>query len=440
MPRGVYDHKNNHTNRGRTHTEEWKKKMSLLQKSIKHPLMAEETKEKLRKANLGKKHSQEWKDNLSKRMKGNKYSLGYKHSEEFKRRQSEYNKKIVRIPPHYSGKMHYNWQGGKSFEEYGFDWTESLKKIIRTRDNYKCAICNKSGNEVHHIDYNKNNCKPHNLITLCKLCHIQTNRNRNKWLEYFSVPRTKWSVCEVHSGLSALLVDKSNKYECAWVSSLTHSAIRGLPDTEIVPLVDRIKFVSELRRTLNKPIIVDVDNGGEFSHLPHIIKWFKEAGAYALIMEDKKGEKQNSLLDVNTQMLEDVDSFANKIKTAKEYSGNMKIIARVESLIAKHSIYEALVRAAAYVQAGADGIMIHSKQKVDASEIMEFADKFKKEFPNVLLVAVPTTYKLPKDHPFEIVITANHLLRASMKAMQKFINGEDVELSSVEDIFSLVGY
>lgn len=246
-------------------------------------------------------------------------------------------------------------------------------------------------------------------------------------------------ICEAHSGLSALLVDKSD-FDGIWVSSLTHSAIKGLPDNELVPLKERIDFVNEIKKVSNKPIIVDIDTGGDIDHLPFLIKWFADAGVYAVIMEDKKYPKQNSLLEDGKHQLEDIDVFANKIKVAKQHSGNMKVIARLESLIAKHSKYEAILRASAYLEAGADGIMVHSKTNVDSSEVMEVGNEIRKLNPDTILVAVPTTYILPEEHPFDIVITANHLLRASLKAMQRFIAGEEVELASVQEIFDLVGH
>jgi phosphoenolpyruvate phosphomutase len=246
-------------------------------------------------------------------------------------------------------------------------------------------------------------------------------------------------VIEVHSGLSALLAHNS-QYDGMWVSSLTHAAIKGLPDNELVPLQERILLVAEARRHTDKPIIVDIDNGGSIVHLAKHVEWFRKAGAYALIMEDKTGEKQNSLLEENPQKLEDVDIFAEKIRIAKAHAGEMKIYARLESLIAKKSKYDALLRAEAYIEAGADGIMVHSKQKVDASEVMEVGLELRKNHPSLDLIAVPTTYILPEIHPFDVIIHANHLLRASLKAMQKYINGEEVELASVQDIFNLVGH
>ena len=246
-------------------------------------------------------------------------------------------------------------------------------------------------------------------------------------------------ICEVHSGLTAKLVDDSH-YDGCWVSSLTHSTIRGLPDNELIPLSERVTLVEEIKKITNKPIIVDIDTGGSIEHIGHIAKWFDKAGAYAIIMEDKKFPKMNSLLEENKHRLEEVDTFAEKIKKARENVVGTLVIARLESLIAKHSKYEALIRAEAYINAGADGIMVHSKEKVDCTEVMEVATELRKKYPRLILVAVPTTYVLPEEHPFDIVIDANHLMRASLKAMQKFLNGEEVELASVQEIFDLLGH
>lgn len=277
-------------------------------------------------------------------------------------------------------------------------------------------------------------------------------------------------ILEAHSGLSALLVEKSD-YDGIWVSSLTHAAINGVPDNELTTLHERVDFVWKLKNLgIKKPIIVDVDTMGNINHIPFLTGKFARGGAYAIVIEDKKGDKQNSLLENAKQDLEDVDFFCQKIRVAKANAGEMKVIARLESLIAKHSIADALIRAEAYVKAGADMILIHSKEKVSANEVMEFAKKFKEiertlsvsknlqlcrdhncpEFngddepdhshPHIPLIAIPTTYILPENHPFEIVIHANHMLRASMKAMEKVAKGEEVELSSVQDIFDLVGH
>jgi len=246
-------------------------------------------------------------------------------------------------------------------------------------------------------------------------------------------------VIEVSNGLMAKLVENS-KYDGMWVSSLCHAANKGLPDNELVSLKERVDLVEEIRRITTKPIVVDVDTFGSIEHIPFYAQWFNKAGAFAIIMEDKKYPKQNSLLEENNHQLEDVDVFAKKIKVAKDNAGDMRIIARLESLIAKKSIFDALLRADAYMQAGAHGVMIHSKVKVDATEVMEFADKFRAKYPDAIMVAVPTTYTLPENHDFDIVIEANHLTRVSMKAMQDYLDGKKPDLSNVEDIFNLLGH
>jgi len=248
----------------------------------------------------------------------------------------------------------------------------------------------------------------------------------------------KLNIIEAHNGLSAVLADNSD-YDGIWVSSLTHSAAKGLPDNELVPLKERVDLVAEISKLTMKPIVVDIDTGGDIEHIPFVARWFQMAGAYAIVMEDKKYPKQNSLLDV-TQHLEDVDVFAEKIRAAKAAAPELTVIARLESLIAKKSQYEALLRAEAYIEAGADGVMVHSKQKVDATEVMEVGNAIREKHPDLILVAVPTTYELPEEHPFNIVVTANQLLRASMRAMENYINGKDVELAEVDDIFNLLGH
>ena len=242
---------------------------------------------------------------------------------------------------------------------------------------------------------------------------------------------------EAHNGLSALLIERSDKWDGIWISSLTHAASHGLPDNELVPLMERVDLVREVKGVSKKPIIVDVDTLGDIRHTPHYVKAFRDAGAYAITIEDKKYPKENSLLEDGRYSLEHIDNFCEKIIKAKENSGPMKVITRLESLIAKHSIYEALVRAEAYEKAGADMILIHSKQKVSCDEVMEFATKFR-EKSNLPLVAIPTTYNLPEKHPFAITIKANHLLRASLRAMQEYIDGKS-NLASVEEIFNLIG-
>ena len=248
-------------------------------------------------------------------------------------------------------------------------------------------------------------------------------------------------VIEVSNGLAAKLVDKS-QYDAVWISSLCESATRGLPDNEVMSLDSRLNTVREIRRATDKTIILDCDTGGSIEHFPFVVQEFEKAGVNIMIIEDKVFPKKNSLLEDATQILEDVDKFSIKIMEGKKVAGSMKIFARIESLIAKKSVFEALIRAEAYLKAGVDGIMIHSKQKVDCTEIMEFATKFKEKWPDISLVAVPTTYDLPEGHPFDILIYANMLTRVSLRAMKEALELEDIKqanMSSVNEIFDLVG-
>jgi len=239
------------------------------------------------------------------------------------------------------------------------------------------------------------------------------------------------TFCEAFNGISAKLVDRS-EYDGVWVSSLTQSASKGLPDNELVSLKERADLVREIANNTTKPILVDIDTGGNIEHLQYYIKWLKEAGAWGVVMEDKRGTKQNSLLENGKHELEDVDVFCRKIQIA---DSEIRTFARLESLIAKHSVYEALIRAEAYLKAGAEGILIHSKEKVEAKEVMEFATKFREKFSDTL-IAIPTTYTLPDNHPFDITINANQIFRASLKGMMNYLEGKE-DLADIKTIFDL---
>jgi len=255
---------------------------------------------------------------------------------------------------------------------------------------------------------------------------------------------------EAHNGISALVVENSG-FDAIWESSLTDSAAKGLPDIELVSMDSRLNTVREIRQVSTKPIIFDGDTGGQIDHFPYWIKRLEEAGVSAVIIEDKAFPKRNYIDAVATHQLKNPDCFAKKIRAGKAACKEMLIIARLESLIAKHSIYEALIRAEAFLAAGADGIMIHSKCEVNADEIFEFAKRYKEKFDRPL-VCVPTTYNHIYDQElakagFDIIIHANHLLRASYKAMSEAANqiivdgrSKDLNISSVKEIFKITGY
>lgn len=251
---------------------------------------------------------------------------------------------------------------------------------------------------------------------------------RRKKLKELLASKDIVRVMEASNGLTGLIVENTKvdnkEYDAMWLSSLCDSTLKGKPDNEVVDFTSRIKTIEEIFEVTTKPLILDGDTGGKVEHLVFNIKTLERMGVSAIIIEDKKGLKQNSLIgDPNIQVLEDKEVFADKIRQGKKalLTDDFMIIARIESFISGESVEDALSRADAYVEAGADGIMIHS-YKNDGKEIMEFLDTFKKNYPSVPVVLVPTTYSQYKESELiekgcNIVIYANHLLRSAYKNM-----------------------
>ena len=239
-------------------------------------------------------------------------------------------------------------------------------------------------------------------------------------------------IMESHSALSSLIIENINIYknkkllqfDGIWSSSLTDSALRGRPDNQSVDYSQRINFLNETIDTSLKPIIFDGDNGGRIEHLTYLIKNLEKIGVSALVLEDKKGLKINSLFkDQTKSSQESVEKFSKKIKIAinSRISEDFMIVARIESLILGKSLKDAINRAEQYSKAGADAILIHSN-KDRPTEIFNFAKVFKKSKFFKPMIAIPSTYSKTYEkelikNGFKIVIYANHLLRASYKAM-----------------------
>lgn len=267
---------------------------------------------------------------------------------------------------------------------------------------------------------------------------------------------------ESHSPISALIVenakvtteDKILEFDGFWSSSLTDSTEMGKPDIEALDMQTRLNNINNIFDVTTKPLIMDVDTGGKPEHFEINVKSAERLGVSALIMEDKTGLKKNSLLGNEVkQSLEDINVFCEKIKVgqASKMNSDFMIIARLESLILEKGIDDALKRANAYIKAGVDGIMIHSrKEKPD--EIYEFAKNFRNDFENTPLVSVPTSYNYVKEselaeNGFNIVIYANQLMRGSYLAMDKVAhnilkNGRSLEvdkdLVSIKKILNLI--
>lgn len=240
-------------------------------------------------------------------------------------------------------------------------------------------------------------------------------------------------IMEAHDALCGLIiehleVEKDNvlrTFDGIWSSSLTDSTSKGKPDIEAVDLTTRLQDVTNILECTTKPIIFDGDTGGKIEHFVFTVRTLERLGISAVIIEDKVGLKKNSLFGTAAkQELDTIEHFCDKIRAGKgaQVTPDFMIIARIESLIAGHSIEEALERADAYVKAGADGIMIHSKNK-SGEDIHEFITRFRQLHHRIPIVVVPTTYDHVTDTELSewganVVIYANHMLRSAYPAMK----------------------
>jgi phosphoenolpyruvate phosphomutase len=241
-------------------------------------------------------------------------------------------------------------------------------------------------------------------------------------------------IMEVHNGLTGLIVEKTKvkkdgktlEFDGMWESSLTDSTSKGKPDTAAVDVTSRLNTIEQILEVTTKPMIVDGNSGGLTEHFVFTVKSLERLGVSAVIIEDKIGPKRNSLFGTTVKQTQDnIENFGLKINSGKkaQVTDEFMIIARIESLILGAGIDDALVRAIAYMNAGADAIMIHSKDK-DPSEIFEFCKRYKKLENHVPLVVVPTTYNHITEKKLiragvRIVIYGNHLLRSAYPAMAR---------------------
>ncbi len=240
------------------------------------------------------------------------------------------------------------------------------------------------------------------------------------------------TVCEAHNGLTGLIVEntfvkqagKKREFDGIWISSLTQSAAKGKPDIGYLDTTSRLEGLNDILEVTTKPIIYDADNGGPIEHFSFTVRSLERLGVSAVIIEDKVGLKKNSLFGTEVQQTQDtIEDFCAKITAGKasRVADSFMIIARIESLILEQGMEDALARAKAYIEAGADGIMIHSRRK-EFDEIKEFCRLYN-ELPNRKpLVAVPSSYNQVTEEELaaagvNIVIYANQLLRAAYPAM-----------------------
>lgn len=239
-------------------------------------------------------------------------------------------------------------------------------------------------------------------------------------------------ILESHNGLTGLIIENTSievngvkqEFDGMWASSLTDSTSKGKPDIEAVDITTRLHDLNDALEVTTKPVIFDGDTGGKVEHFVFTVRTLERLGISAVIIEDKVGLKQNSLFGTDAVQTQDtIEGFCTKIKAGKnaQITDDFMIISRIESLIAGKPVEDALERAFAYVAAGADGVMIHSKNK-DGMDIKEFCQRFRQQDQATPIIAVPTTYnQFTEDElaswGINVVIYANHMLRSAYPAM-----------------------
>lgn len=241
-------------------------------------------------------------------------------------------------------------------------------------------------------------------------------------------------ILESHSGLTGLIIEKTSylnekgineEFDGMWSSSLTDSTSKGKPDIEQVDLTTRLQGINDMLESTTKPMIYDGDTGGKPEHFQFTVRTLERLGISAIIIEDKTGLKKNSLFGTAVPQTRDtIEDFSHKIRMGKgaQITDDFMIIARIESFILGDTLEDALERADAYVEAGADGVMIHSKDK-SGDDIKSFCLNFREKNTATPIVVVPSSYNHIKEEELiewgaNIVIYANHLLRASFPSMQ----------------------
>jgi len=318
------------------------------------------------------------------------------------------------------------------FVVHGDDWVLGIQSKYR---HEVIDLLKKWGGELIEVPYSTEISDQNMKDQLMRL-GVSTAQRLHR-LKYLIKNQSIVLILEAHNALSALIAENTYavrngnnvSFDGVWSSSLTDSTAKGKPDIEAVDITSRINAVNEIFEVTTKPMIFDGDTGGKTEHFEFTVKTLERTGVSAVIIEDKTGLKKNSLFGNEVKQTQDsVENFCNKIKAGKavQLSDDFMIIARIESLILEAGMDDALIRADAYIKAGADGIMIHSRKK-DPSEIIEFMRRFRSKDKLTPVVVVPSSFTSVTTEEFiemgvNVVITANHMLRAAYPAMLKVAN------------------
>ncbi|MBQ1247127.1 MAG: phosphoenolpyruvate mutase [Clostridiales bacterium] len=340
---------------------------------------------------------------------------------------------------------------------HGDNWVDGPEKAIH---DHVENLVKEYGGELVDIPYTYNEkVKKIDMQLREKLAMPEYRRKRLRQLLSLT-PIVK--AMEAHSGLTGLIVEKTvvehdgrlDQFDAMWISSLCDSTAKGKPDIELVDMTSRFRTIDDITEVTTKPIIFDGDTGGLTEHFVYTVRSLEKMGVSAVIIEDKKGLKKNSLFGTEVKQTQaTIEEMSAKIAAGKkaQLTDDFMIIARIESLILEQGMEDALARAHAFVAAGADGIMIHSRKK-EPDEILEFCDKFRADNKETPIVVVPSSFNVITEeelaaHGVNIVIYANQLTRAAFPAMQK--TAEDIlryhrakevddRLMKIKDIITLI--
>ena len=340
---------------------------------------------------------------------------------------------------------------------HGDNWKTGPMRAIR---NNVLEALNQYGGQIIDVPYTYNDSVKHaDDCVKEKLAMPEYRRKRlRQLLKLCPIVKTM----EVHSGLTGLIVEKTivendgalDQFDAMWISSLCDSIAKGKPDIELVDMTSRFRTIDDVMEVTTKPIIFDGDTGGQIEHFVYTVRSLERMGVSAVIIEDKTGLKKNSLFGTEVEQTQaSIEHFSEKIRAGKkvQLTDDFMIIARIESLILDRGMDDALERAKAFVKAGADGIMIHSR-KQSPDEVFEFCDSFRSIDKETPLVVVPTSYNTVTEqelisHGVNVVIYANQLTRSAFPAMEqtakdilKYHRAKEVDdrLMPINDIISLI--
>lgn len=312
---------------------------------------------------------------------------------------------------------------------HGDDWKEGFQKPIRQEVQ---EILSEYGGRLVEFPYS--NASKYKKLEALSRAELSMPDIRRARLKKIINMKGLVTAIEAHSGITGLIAEKTTvlqdgktyQFDSMWISSLCDSTSKGKPDIELVDMTSRFRTIDDIMEVTTKPIIFDGDTGGLAEHFVYTVKTLERMGVSMIIVEDKIGLKKNSLFGNEVKQTQDsIENFSAKIRAGKkaQKTADFMICARIESLILEQGMEDALTRAFAFTEAGADAIMIHSRKK-DPSEIFEFVKKFRQKDKNTPIVVVPTSFNAVTEEEFKqrgvnIVIYANQLTRTGFPAMQK---------------------